>query len=63
MSPVLPCPECKKPYAFHEDEVEMVQMGATLCLDCGIEVQRNALIIDMFLGVEPLPEDEGGDEE
>lgn len=59
----MACPECKKPWNFHEDEVEMVQMGAALCLDCGIEVQRNALIIDMFFGTEPLPGDEEGSDD
>lgn len=62
MSPVMACPQCKKPYPFHDDEVEMVQMGATLCLDCGLEYQRNSLIIEMMTSEEPLP-GEGSDDE
>ena len=69
MSPIRPCPYCRKQTDFHEDELERVEDGSAVCLQCGLEVAQAAFILEVVAGEHPqlveaiLEEDEEeGDE-
>ncbi len=50
MSPIRPCPNCRKPTDFHEDEIERVEDGRAFCLQCGMEIAQSAFIMEMIAG-------------
>lgn len=65
MNPVRPCPGCGKDFNFHEDELEGVEDGRSICLDCGMELEMSWWVLDVVAGridVSHLLEDEEEDD-
>ena len=65
MSPVRPCPHCGKQTDFHKDELERVEDGSAVCLQCGLEVAQAAFILEVVAGEHPhllMDDEEEGDE-
>ena len=69
MNPVMPCPQCGKDTNFHEDEVEGVEDGRNICLQCGLDLEEANMVLDIVAGKHPelveeiLARDEGGEDE
>lgn len=59
----MPCPHCGKETDFHEDEVESVEDGSAVCLECGLEVTAAAAVVEALGGSMDhlIPEEEGGE--
>lgn len=70
MNPVRPCPQCGKDTDFHESEIERVEDGRAICLQCGLELEEANMVLDMVAGKHPelveeilARDEEGGDDE
>ena len=50
MSPIRPCPSCGRSTDFHVDELERVEDGSAMCLQCGMEFTRSAFVIEAIAG-------------
>ena len=68
MNPIRPCPQCGKDTDFHEDELEGLEDGRTICLQCGLELTEANMILDIVAGKHPelveeilSRDEEGGD--
>lgn len=53
MNPVLACPQCGKDYDFHQDEVEGVADGSSICLQCGMTLAEANFILEVVAGEHP----------
>lgn len=53
MNPIMACPQCGKPTDFHEDEVEGVEDGRNICLQCGMELEEANFVLDVVAGKHP----------
>lgn len=53
MNPILACPQCGKPTDFHDDEVEKVEDGSAICLQCGLELEEANMVLDIVAGKYP----------
>lgn len=68
MNPIMACPQCGKPTDFHEDEVEQVEDGRAICVQCGFALEEANFIIDVVAGkhpdfVENMNKEEEGEEQ
>lgn len=70
MNPIRPCPHCGKDVDFHEDELEGLRDGTTICLECGFEMEQTRMILEIAHGHHPelvdeilSRDEEGGDDE
>lgn len=69
MNPIRACPQCGKPTNFHEDELEGVEDGRNICLQCGLELEEANMVLEIVAGKHPelveeiLARDEGGEDE
>lgn len=68
MNPRMACPQCGKPTDFHDDEVEQVEDGRAICLQCGLELAEANMVLEIVAGQHPelveqiLAEDEEEEE-
>lgn len=61
MSPDAECPSCGKIRAFHDDEMQDLEEGLLVCLECKFMVIPNEIVGDILTGEIPLREEEEDD--
>jgi hypothetical protein len=50
MSPVEACPGCGRDEMFHEDELDDLRKGETLCVECTLERCFNVFLAEVLAG-------------
>jgi hypothetical protein len=57
MSPDAECPNCHRIRAFHDDEMEDLEEGLTVCTECQMAVAINTVVGDILTGELEVPLD------
>lgn len=50
MSPLETCPECDRDEMFHEDELDDLRKGHTLCVECTLERGFHVFLAEVLAG-------------